>query len=76
MRKYQVVVGNIGTVYDGNDKRKAAKSFREYKNISKDGHGRAGNEPVHLFHNGDVAKEWIPPGVGEGGGLTVEYEDA
>jgi hypothetical protein len=46
---YQVVVGNVGTVYDGANKRKAEKEFAAYVAISKTGNGRAGGEDVSLF---------------------------
>lgn len=60
---YQVVVGNVGTVYDGSNKEKALKDFNAYVAISKSGKGRAGGEDVCIIvidgttGNQDILKE-------------------
>jgi len=46
---YQVIVGNIGTVYDGKNLREARQHFAEYLTQSKSGRGRAAGEPVDLI---------------------------
>lgn len=51
MNRYQVVVGNIGTVYDGPDESKAREKFSIYKKDSQDGYGRAAGEPVCIIAN-------------------------
>lgn len=61
---YEVVVGNVGTVYRGRSTKKAMKIFAEYVEIAKlgapDGHaGRASGEDVTLFRDGDVYKEHV-----------------
>lgn len=43
MKPFQVVVGNIGTVYEGNNYKKA---WREYR------------EAVTFFHNGEPCAEF------------------
>ena len=48
MDKFTVVVGNIGTVYSGNNKTKALSEFSAYKKLSHEGRGRAGGEHVTL----------------------------
>lgn len=56
--RYQVVVGNIGTVYDGTNKVEALKDFEEYKEQSESDVGRAGGENVVLFENDEPIKEF------------------
>jgi hypothetical protein len=56
--RYQVIVGNIGTVYDGTSKVNALKDFEEYKEQSESGVGRAGGENVVLFENGEPIKQF------------------
>ncbi len=51
---YSVLVGNIGTVHVGHNKRKAEVICGEYVDQSAAGIGRAGNEPVMLFMNNVV----------------------
>ena len=50
---YQVIVGNIGTVYDGDCLEKATATYNEYVEQSQSGTGRAGNEEVTLFKSGE-----------------------
>ena len=58
MQTYQVIVGNIGTVYDGNIWMDAIDNYNEYVIQSSSGKGRAANEPVTVFYNGDIVKEY------------------
>lgn len=57
---YLVIVGNIGTVYEGDNYTLARETFQEYVNMSVSGHGRAANESVTLFANGEVFCEHAP----------------
>lgn len=59
MYKYQVVVGNIGTVYDGDNKKKAYTLFKEYCSLSKDNYGRAAGEDVALFEDGHLEEDFL-----------------
>ena len=52
-RHYEVVVGNLGTVYSGRDKKKAQIDFDEYVSMSKTGYGRVAGEPVTMFCDGE-----------------------
>ena len=61
MKPFQVVVGNVGQVYDGSNYMQARAAYAEYVKQSKSGRGRAGNEPVTLFHNGEIKAEHFPP---------------
>jgi len=58
MNKYQVVVGNLGTVYDGDNSFAAEKNFQEYVKISNNDYGRVSNEPVTLFVDGEPEAEF------------------
>jgi hypothetical protein len=57
--RYQVVVGNIGTVYSGNDASKARRAFEEYKEQSLTNYGRAAGESVTWFENGEIMRAYI-----------------
>ena len=54
---WSVVVGNIGTVYDGPDKREAHRQFKTYLDASVRGVGRATGERVILFHGDEIVDE-------------------
>jgi hypothetical protein len=56
--EFEVVVGNIGTVYRGTEGPEARATFKEYKEQSKSGTGRAAGESVTLFQNGEPIDEW------------------
>jgi hypothetical protein len=63
---YEVIVGNIGTVFASSNPKDASEAlriFREYVESSKSGVGRAGNEPVTLFYDGEIDDEYNPPDV-------------
>jgi len=47
--RYQVVVGNVGSVLDTDDGVLAHKTFSEWVEISKRGEGRAAGEDVHVL---------------------------
>ena len=57
MYPYQVVVGNVGIVYDGNDALTATAIFVEYPQQSASGVGRAAGGHVALIVDGEVADE-------------------
>lgn len=59
MGSYEVIVGNIGTVYSGNSKTEAERHYREYVSQSKTGRGRAGGESVALMCEGEILKEHL-----------------
>lgn len=64
---YEVVVGNIGTVHHGNDRRTAERVFAEYVSQSKEGYGRASGEPVTLLGDGEILKEYAGERTGMDG---------
>jgi hypothetical protein len=57
---YCVLVGNIGTVYEGPSLRQALKDFAEYRRQSKTNYGRAAGEPVTLTQDGEIRKSYEP----------------
>ncbi len=57
MTLFQVVVGNIGTVYDGPNGLEARVAFNQYVGHSRDGYGRAAGEPVTLWRDGEIEQE-------------------
>lgn len=59
MAKYQVIVGNIGTVYDGDNGFEANKQYNSYIGQSKAKFGRAAGETVTLMKDDDIHKEHI-----------------
>jgi hypothetical protein len=54
---FEVIVGNIGTVYSGHSQKEALDNYREYKKQSMDNYGRAAREPVCLFKNGEPVRQ-------------------
>jgi hypothetical protein len=58
--KYEVVVGNIGTVYSGNNGSEADSIYDTYVKQSLSKSGRAGNETVTMFFEDAIEKEHLP----------------
>lgn len=61
MTRYIVVVGNLGTVYDGEDEDVATYAYADYVGVSDTGYGRLAFEPVTLFADGEPVLEHEPP---------------
>jgi len=61
--QYQVIVGNVGTVYSGSSRRVAWKEFQAAR-VAATGPGRDSGEPVTLTCNGEPVAESV----------TYEYE--
>lgn len=51
---HRVVVGNIGTVYDGYCASQARADYLDYVHQSTSGYGRAANEEVTWFVDGEI----------------------
>ena len=56
--KFQVIVGNLGTVYDGNDRAEAMRDYNESVKIFKQSASRVTGEPVTLMVNGEPEEEY------------------
>jgi hypothetical protein len=57
--QYEVVVGNIGTVYSGGSFAAAKKASATYVAQSKTGKGRAGGEDVTILADGEIVREFL-----------------
>lgn len=57
---YQVVVGNIGTVLETEDKAEALRAYSLYTARSLLGTGRAAYEPVTILADDNVVREHTP----------------
>lgn len=55
----EIVCGNIGSVYLGNDAEIAQEKYDEYVNQSKTNYGRAAGEDVYWIKNGEIYKEFV-----------------
>ena len=55
--RWQVIVGNIGTVFDGTREAAARLEYKTYVIQSKSGNGRAGGESVTLMKNDEPVAE-------------------
>lgn len=60
--KFEVIVGNVGTVYNGTRRHEAMSAYASYRLKSEVGEGRAGNESVALLCNGHVILEHVAKG--------------
>jgi hypothetical protein len=58
--QYQVVVGNIGEVYRGDSQDTAWEIYREYRQKSQLGYGRAAGEFVLILKNDKPYREFTP----------------
>lgn len=57
--QYEVIVGNVGTVYAGANWKVAGETFREYVKISRDSeYGRAAGESVVFMKDGEIIEEY------------------
>jgi len=56
---YDVIVGNIGTVYSGHAKQTALRHYRCYVKLSIDNDGRVAGENVTLMRNDEPWMEYI-----------------
>lgn len=55
---YEVIVGNVGTVYSGSDKAEAERKFDAYMVLSQQGYGRAAEQPVTMMADGEIYQEY------------------
>jgi hypothetical protein len=59
MYKYRVITWNIGTVYTGNSKADAERSYAESVQLSQADYGRFAGENVVMFCDDDVVMEFV-----------------
>ena len=61
--EYEVIVGNVGSVYIGNKLDDARHVYAHYVDISQSGMGRAAGEWVTIFKCGEPFLKYNPPTV-------------
>ena len=59
MAKYEIVVGNIGSVGVYNNPVQANAVYWQYVRTSKETNGRASGENVVLFKDDEISKEYF-----------------
>lgn len=59
MAHYEVIVGNIGTVYSGTNGFEANTKFATYSGQSKSNYGRAAGEDVTIMKDGEITREYV-----------------
>jgi hypothetical protein len=59
MAKYEVLVGNIGSVINTDSLKDAQDAYVEYVEQSKSETGRAGGEDVHFLEDGEPIKDFM-----------------
>jgi hypothetical protein len=58
MHRYEVIVGNVGSVYHGDSEKDAEEMFESYAEASRDMEGaRCFGEDVTLFVGGEIERE-------------------
>lgn len=60
VHRFEVIVGNIGKVYQGDDASSALEVFIYYKQRSINNCGRGANEPVTLIDGENIQYEYNP----------------
>lgn len=58
--EYEVIVGNIGTVYFGSNRELAEESYQVYAGLAESERGRTSGESVIFFVDGVAEKEVDP----------------
>ena len=58
MAKWQVFVGNVGTVYDGENLTVALRIYQDSRWRSKENIGRMAGEPVTVMRDGEPWAEY------------------
>lgn len=57
--KYEIIVGNVGTMGYTN-KKLALECYNTYKELSIKNETRAAGEPVTLLKDGEIIEEYLP----------------
>ena len=57
--EYQVIVGNIGTVYQGNNHEVARLVYLDYCELADKGYGRAAGECVTLMRGDEIVTQHL-----------------
>jgi hypothetical protein len=57
--RFEVICGNVGSVYSGNSRMAAKSTFNTYVDHSSSGYGRAAGESVTLFEDDEILDEHV-----------------
>jgi hypothetical protein len=57
---YELIVGNVGVVYRGNDGIHARNLWAEYVHYSQQDRGRVAGEPITLLKNDNILWDFMP----------------
>lgn len=61
MAQFEVIAGNVGTVYSGPSEQDAQSYWVQYVELSKQERGRVSGESVYLMRDGSLIEEYIGP---------------
>lgn len=61
--KFEVVVGNVGTIYSGENACAAHGTYRDAMILSASKQGRASGESITLLQDGEVVKKYEGEGA-------------
>ena len=70
-KTYEIIVGNIGNVYQGPSMTDALRTFDTYVLQSKHGNGRTAGEAVTMVYGGEPCREYVPTDFTVSGGGSV-----
>lgn len=56
--RFEIIVGNVGTVYTGNNRVEAENEYRECCAMVDQPYGRASGEDVTFMMDGDIHEEY------------------
>jgi hypothetical protein len=56
--QWEVIAGNVGTIYNGRSKRDALNMFRTYCRKSRISEGKVAGEDVTVFKDGEIFREY------------------
>ena len=59
MHRHEIIVSNIGLVYDGRNATTAAAMYRGYVALSKTENGRGAGEDVTWIEDDEIRKEYL-----------------
>lgn len=57
MTVYEIIVGNLGSVHTGKNKKEALREYSAWVECSLSSYGRVAGEDVTLFADNDIIKE-------------------
>lgn len=59
MAYHEIIVGNVGKVYEGEKGNEALKVFLQYSSLSKRDYGRCAGESIQWYKDSDIHREYL-----------------